>query len=590
MNDFALYLLESGISLALFYLVYWIFLKKETFFVINRLYLISSAAFSLIIPFIHITSPAFINIKSFIGSRPLSGSPVVFSEGSSLPAQSLGIFDVLLLIYFWGVMFFLIRFVFQLLKVFLLIRKNGVQKYNGLKVVFIDKECSPFSFFNFVFINKSNISDDDFQRIVAHEMIHIKQYHSIDLLILEWLTIFQWFNPFVWPYKKSLKETHEYLADYAVIAQGCSAAKYQLLIFEQHVGVKLFEFANNFNQSQIKRRITMMTKSKSKGLAKLKFLLILPMLCFLILVFADSKTVREPGPANMENTESAVPAEESSQAWAIKADQKLSDEAKKMLEKYKQIEVTIKELEKQYQQTKNAEERRKIKEELVVLLEKRDIMRNMLSEKHNVQIKKVKNVDVAKIEELKEQYTQTDDPEKKKQIKMKIAELEQKMDAGDAEYVKIDVSPAKYDVGVDVDLGVDVEKDAYDAEVKKLKDLYVKTDDPEKKKIIEKKIKELEKKKATDEEKKFVAIKVKRDEVELYDLKKKLEQTKDPKEKKQLEKKIAEIEEMTKMEKTKQIKVKIKELEELYQQSNDPEKKKTIKKKIEELREQLKNK
>ncbi len=584
MNDFALYLLESSISLALFYSVYWILLKKETFFVINRLYLISSAAFSLIIPLIHITSPAFINIKSFIGSRPLSGSPVVFSEGSSLPAQSLGIFDVLLLIYFWGVMFFLIRFVFQLLRVFILIRKNGVQKYNGLKVVFIDKECSPFSFFNFVFINKSNISDDDFQRIVAHEMIHIKQYHSIDLLILEWLTIFQWFNPFVWPYKKSLKETHEYLADYAVIAQGCNAAKYQLLIFEQHVGVKLFEFANNFNQSQIKRRITMMTKSKSKGLAKFKFLLILPMVFFLILVFADSKTVREPGPADMESADSAVPAEESSQAWTIKADQKLSDEAKKMLEKYKKIEVTIDELEKQYQQTKDVEERRKIKEELVVLLEKRDIMRNMLSEKHNVQIQKVKNVDVTKIEELKEQYTQTDDPEKKKQIKMKIAELEQKMDAGDAEYVKIDVSPAKYDVGVDV------EKDAYDAEVKKLKDLYLKTDDPEKKKAIEKRLKEFEKKKAMDEEKKFQVLKVRRDEVELYELKKKFEQTKDPKEKKQLEKKIAEIEEMTIMEKTKQIEVTLMELRKEYEQSSDPEKKKMIKKKIAELEEQLKKK
>lgn len=584
MNDFVIYLIESGISLALFYSVYWIFLRKDTFFVINRLYLVSSAAFSIIIPFIHITSPTFINITSLIGSRPLLESPAVFSEGSSMPAQSLGISDFLLLIYIWGVVFFFMRFVYQLLKVLILIRKNGIHRYNGLKIVFIDKDCSPFSFFNYIFINKSNISGDDFQRIVAHEMIHIKQYHSIDLLILEWLTIFQWFNPFVWPYKKSLKETHEYLADYAVIAQGCSAAKYQLLIFEQHVGVKLFELANNFNQSQIKRRITMMTKSKSKGLAKLKFLFLLPMLCFLILAFADSKTVREPEPADLESVHNAGPVEESSQAWVVKADQKLSDEAKKMLEQLKQIEMTIKESEKQYEQTKDAEKRKKIKEKLAVLLEKRDFLKNKLNEEHHVQIQKVQNVDLVKIEELRELYTKTDNPEKKKQIKMKIAELEQKMDAGDAKYVKIDVSPVKYDVGVDV------EKDTYDAEVKLLKELYVKTDDPEKKKVIEEKLKQLEKNKPMDEAKKFEVLKVMKDEVELYDLKKKLEQTKDPKKKKQLEKEIAELEEMKKMEHTKQIEMTIKELRKAYEQSNDPEKKKMIKKKIAELEKQLKKK
>lgn len=327
-----------------------------------------------------------------------------------------------------------------------------------------------------------------------------------------------------------------------------------------------------------------MTKSKSKGLAKLKFLLMLPMLCFLILAFADSKTVREPEPADMESVESAMPAEESSQAWTVKADQNLSDEAKKMLEKLKQIEMTIKELEKEYEQTKDLEKRKKIKEKLAVLLEQRAYTHNKLSKEHNVQIKKVKNVDVAKIEELKELYTKTDDPEKKEKIKMKIAELEQKTDTEEAKYFTVDVSPVKYDVGVDVD------KDDYDAEAKALKELYLKTDDPEKKKAIEKKIKELEKKKAEDEYKKIHVYTVMKDEVELHELKEKLEQTEDPKKRKQLEKKIAELEEMTRMEKTKQIKMEIKQLEELYQQSNDPEKKQQIKKKIAELEKQLKKK
>jgi hypothetical protein len=307
MSDFVMYLFESGICLALFYSIYWLFLKKETFFNLNRFFLISSILFSFIVPFVKIASP--------IASRPFIEQTYFFTQSVGSSAQSIGIFDVILGVYAFGTGFLLLRFSYQILKVFILIKKNGIHKYNGFKVVFIEKECSPFSFFNIIFINKSNISGDDLQRIIAHEMIHIRQYHSIDLIVLELLTIFQWFNPFVWPYKKSLKETHEYLADYAVIAQGCSAAKYQMLIVEQHVGAKLFELANNFNQSQIKRRITMIMKNKSKRWAKLKILLILPMLCLLILAFADSMTVREPDQAEQTNAVNVAPAQEKAKSW-----------------------------------------------------------------------------------------------------------------------------------------------------------------------------------------------------------------------------------------------------------------------------------
>ena len=99
----------------------------------------------------------------------------------------------------------------------------------------------------------------------------------------------QWFNPFVWPYKKALQETHEYLADSGVIAQGFSSVKYQLLMFEQHVGASLFEFGNNFKKSQIKRRIMMLSKIKSPKAAKLKLLLALPLAIALVLIFAEPR-------------------------------------------------------------------------------------------------------------------------------------------------------------------------------------------------------------------------------------------------------------------------------------------------------------
>ncbi|MBM3295116.1 MAG: hypothetical protein FJY82_11435 [Candidatus Aminicenantes bacterium] len=139
------------------------------------------------------------------------------------------------------------------------------------------------------------------RRILAHELVHVRQIHSLDILLMELVVAVQWFNPFVWPYKKSLQENHEYLADAGVIAQGFSPAAYRLLLFEQHVGAQLFEFANNFKQSQIKRRILMMSKTHSGGAAKLKLLLAIPLAALLALAFADPR----PAPAQQSKENAA---------------------------------------------------------------------------------------------------------------------------------------------------------------------------------------------------------------------------------------------------------------------------------------------
>ena len=173
----------------------------------------------------------------------------------------------------------------------------GCERHRGLRVVLCGHPGESFSFFNFVFLNKAKIPDGDVDRILAHELAHVRQLHSFDIVFSEILTVVQWFNPFVWPYKRSLRETHEYLADRAVIAQGCSLARYQLLIVEQHVGGRLLELASSFRTSQIKRRITMLSKQETKGLARWKPLLILPLAVAFVLAFAESRTVVQAGPA-----------------------------------------------------------------------------------------------------------------------------------------------------------------------------------------------------------------------------------------------------------------------------------------------------
>jgi len=484
MDNLILYLFEVSVSLALFYSIYWLFLKKETFFAVNRLFLISSILSSFIVPFINVS---FIKISSPIASRQLIERTYVLGQTASIQAKTMGIFDILWLIYLIGAGLFLLRFLYKLLKLLILIKKSSIQKINGVKIVFVEKDLAPFSFFNLVFVNKANISGDDFDRIVAHEMIHIRQYHSVDLLVMELLTIFQWFNPFVWPYKESLKETHEYLADNAVIAQGCNAAKYQLLIFEQLVGVKLFEFANNFNHSQIKRRLTMMTKGKSKRWAKFKVLLVLPLLSFLVLTFADSYTTRESDKANQKDVDNVRLTQGGAKDSTHAEDQKKAEEEKKKkelakkkaLEEAKKIEMSIKELKKKYKETDDPELRKKIKLKVAALEEKRmKLKKAQKIETHEMKLKKAQKVDIyktskgasvsalmIKMEALKKKYEATDDPEMRKKIKTKLIQLK-----------KI----------------IEHEKQI-EMTIKELEKKYKATDNPELKKKIKEKLSELKK-------------------------------------------------------------------------------------------------
>ena len=280
------YLLESAVCLAFFYAVYWAFLRKETFFGLNRLFLVFSLLLSFVIPVLDLPSPFFQRTV-----MPESAGPNLSSVPSGRPWP---IAEIILLVYGLGAAFFLIRFAVHLIGLFRIIKKYGWRTQDSLKVVSIDKDFAPFSFLNVIFINSRTLTEANMRRIIAHEKIHIRQHHSLDILLVELASILQWFNPFVRPYKKSLQETHEYLADDGVIAQGFNVARYQLLIFEQHVGVKLFEFANNFKQSQIKRRLTMITKIKSKSAAKLKILLIIPLASFLTLAFGQPRPADTP--------------------------------------------------------------------------------------------------------------------------------------------------------------------------------------------------------------------------------------------------------------------------------------------------------
>ncbi|MBI9036621.1 MAG: M56 family metallopeptidase [Bacteroidales bacterium] len=291
MNNYFEYLIQSFICLACLYSLYWLLLRKETFFVLNRIYLVSSVLLSVLIPLFKISfdsSQTGLFYSAMLETVTYSGQSISRTINNSVPT-----INYISVIYFTGVIVFLIRFVFQIFQIRYFIKKYGVSLYKGTKVIYIGKKYSTFSFFNIIFINNENIADEKLDKIIAHENIHVCQKHSIDVIFLEILCIFQWFNPFVWFYKHSIKEVHEYLADDGVLSQGYNKVNYQNLLFSLITGMRLNEITNNFNHSLIKKRFIMMTKSKSAHRAKFKLLLVLPLIVMLIFAFSvtTSKSV-----------------------------------------------------------------------------------------------------------------------------------------------------------------------------------------------------------------------------------------------------------------------------------------------------------
>jgi len=343
MADLFAYLLRSAACLSLFYAFYRLVLMRDTNFGLNRAFLLGGAVLSIVLPFLRITSPFFRTVVH-ASAIPLQADPAALLAPSRAP----GLFDALFPVYAAGAGLFLLLFLVRIGRLALLAGRCGCERHRGLRVVLCGHPGESFSFFHFVFLNKAKIPDGAFDRILAHELAHVRQLHSFDIVFSEILTVIQWFNPFVWPYRRSLRETHEYLADRAVIAQGCSLARYQLLIVEQHVGGRLLELASSFRTSQIKRRITMLSKQETKGLARWKPLLILPLAMALVLAFAESRTVAQPGPAAVTTPVSApAPSQELSDEQMAKAlkekEAKLEEMKKNSAEKMAQLKAKLEE-------------------------------------------------------------------------------------------------------------------------------------------------------------------------------------------------------------------------------------------------------
>ena len=256
------YLLLANIYLVIFYVFYKALLDKETFFMLNRVYLICSGLFALLIPFLQIDwfskqeiiQPVYVQVTQF--TEMMTTAPIVQEQESFNWGKLVGA------IYALGVLIFVVRFIFQLLAVNRLLKavKTGVAlSFWKKKVVSTDLPQSA--------------------TVHHHEDVHIKQLHTFDILFFELLNIITWFNPVVYFYKKSIKDIHEFLADEAAAKFEGDKESYAMLLLNQTFRVESSALTNEFfKQSMIKKRIFMLYKERSRKTAILKYGVFVPLL------------------------------------------------------------------------------------------------------------------------------------------------------------------------------------------------------------------------------------------------------------------------------------------------------------------------
>jgi TonB family protein len=177
------------------------------------------------------------------------------------------------------------KLVLRIYQIIRLISGNLVVSEGKIKLVILEKETSPFSFLNYIFISKDLKDTPGWEKMLEHEKQHIRQGHTYDVLALEMVAVFQWFNPFFWMFRRALRENHEFLADQAVISKGTAPSWYKQILINQYVGDQIV-LANNFNSSLIKNRIQMISKIKSRKMANIKILIGFVLAASLVAVFA----------------------------------------------------------------------------------------------------------------------------------------------------------------------------------------------------------------------------------------------------------------------------------------------------------------
>jgi beta-lactamase regulating signal transducer with metallopeptidase domain len=299
MEELSMYVAKSAGILLLFLGVYYLVLRRETFFQENRFFLVFGMLISILLPFLVITRYIEVPlINSTSANTFIYATSDVATETASIPWTMLIWYG-----YIAGIVVFLGKFLIELFSLFRLLFTSTITKRDG-QFIYIETDASfsPFSFFNYIVYNPTLYSTRELEAIIKHEQAHSRQLHSVDVFVSKLYCIFFWFNPFAWIHKKFMLQNLEFLADRAAIQQTPSKKEYQLTLLKVSGNTYCPALTNNFYNSLIKKRIVMLQKTQSTQVSKWKQLLIVPMLIAFVFLFNTQVIAKEVATATTNNT------------------------------------------------------------------------------------------------------------------------------------------------------------------------------------------------------------------------------------------------------------------------------------------------
>ena len=296
MNELFVYLLKVSIVTGVLYSCYSLLLQKTTFHQLNRFFILFTIAFSISCPFWDL---------SFAESNTLNTNYLWINEFDQFSiSESMQQVDaveshlllkhIIVWIYWLGVVIFFLRSVIQLRAIFRLKRAAvKILKEDTAVFVYSDKIKNPFSFFKWIFLPVEFYKKPGNSSIIEHEKVHVKQLHSLDIILSEVCCILFWFNPFVFLLQKSLKRVHEYIADNQVVRSNkICIDQYLRLLVSATESKTLYGMTSSFKSSMIKKRIQMMTNKSSKK-SGFRYILMAPVVAIMLLSFSEGNTSKD---------------------------------------------------------------------------------------------------------------------------------------------------------------------------------------------------------------------------------------------------------------------------------------------------------
>ena len=339
-----LYLLQVNVGLILFYALYKLVCTRDTFFRSRRFILIVSLVLPFILPFIDVrewleSRDRMIMLTHFDYSAVLP-EIVVGSEAVETGNRVFVLSEWIGYLYLAGVVVLLVRLAVQAFSLYRLIVRMPEKEINGVRVKCLNDPSGPFSFFGWIFMNPAAVKEDEISEILTHEMAHVKQHHSVDVLLAEMVSICCWMNPFAWLLKREVRLNLEFLADRKVMEAGFATKSYQYHLLGLAYNHK-YGLSNNFNFSHLKQRIIMMNKKKSNATGHIKYaLFVLP--AFALLVAGNISCSQDA--SQTEDAKEEVVAPVSPEAKEAPADSTAKEEVFMVAEQMPEFPGGMKEL------------------------------------------------------------------------------------------------------------------------------------------------------------------------------------------------------------------------------------------------------